>query len=51
MNDVSNKTILALLVETVVISLGGTYFFISAVYDKLGYLGFSLITGFAIFLN
>ena len=46
MNDVSNKTIFALLVATVVISLGGTYISMSAVNNKLGSLGFGPITGF-----
>ena len=52
MNDVSNKTIFALLVATVVISLGGTYYIsMSAVNNKLGSLGFAPITGFALIPN
>ena len=54
MNDVSNKTIFALLVATVVISLGGTYISMSAVNNKLGSLGFTPtapITGLALIPN
>ena len=55
MNNVSNKTILALLVATIVISLGGTYYIsMSAVNDRLGSLGFAPvtpITGFALIPN
>ena len=54
MNDLPNKTILALLVATVAISLGGTYISMSAVNDRLGSLGFAPvtpITGFALIPN
>ena len=49
--EVSNKTILALLVATVVISLGGTYISLSAINDRLTSIGLAPITGFAVVPN
>ena len=47
MDDVSNKTVVALLIATIVISLGGAYVSLNAVNNKLSSIGLSPITGFA----
>ncbi|MCH8329732.1 MAG: hypothetical protein IIB81_05085 [Nanoarchaeota archaeon] len=49
--EISNKTIMALLVATVVISLGGTYISMSAVNNRLTSIGLSPITVFALIPN
>jgi hypothetical protein len=51
MGEISNKTILALLVATVVVSLGGAYISISAVNSRLSSVGLAPITGFATIPN
>ncbi|MDP6139364.1 MAG: hypothetical protein QGI89_04705 [Candidatus Woesearchaeota archaeon] len=51
MGEISNRTILALLIATLVISLGGTYISLSAVNNKLVSLGLAPITGFATIPN
>ena len=51
MGEISNKTILALLVATVVVSLGGAYISISAVNSRLSSVGLAPITGFAVVPN
>ncbi len=49
--EVSNRTIMALLIATVVVSLGGTYISLSAVNNKLTSIGLVPITGFAVIPN
>ena len=51
MGEISNRTVLALLIATLVISLGGTYISLSAVNNKLVSLGLAPITGFATIPN
>ena len=51
MGEISNRAILALLVATVVVSLGGTYISISAVNSRLTSIGLTPITGFATIPN
>lgn len=46
MKDISSKTVVALLVATIVISLGGTFATLNALNNKLG-VGMPQITGFA----
>ncbi|MCH8003660.1 MAG: hypothetical protein IH934_03425 [Nanoarchaeota archaeon] len=47
MNEVSNRTIMVLLVATIVVSLGGTFISLSAVNNRLTSIGLAPITGFA----
>lgn len=47
MDDVSNKTVVMLLIATVVVSLGGAYISLNAVSTKLSGIGVGPITGFA----
>ncbi|MCH8003659.1 MAG: hypothetical protein IH934_03420 [Nanoarchaeota archaeon] len=47
MNEISNRTIMVLLVATIVISLGGTFISLSAVNNRLTSIGLAPITGFA----
>ena len=47
MDDVSNKTVVMLLIATVVVSLGGAYISLNAVNNKLSGIGVGPITGFA----
>ena len=47
MDDVSNKTVVMLLIATVVVSLGGAYVSLNAVNNKLSGIGLSPITGLA----
>tara|TARA_Y100000310_G_scaffold241784_1_gene245870 strand:+ start:31611 stop:32324 length:714 start_codon:yes stop_codon:yes gene_type:complete len=44
--EVSNKTIMVLLIATIVVSLGGTYISLSAVNNRLASIGLAPITGF-----
>lgn len=50
MKEVSNRTVMTLLIATIVISLGGTFVSLSAI-NKLTGLGFQQITGFVIVPN
>lgn len=47
MNDVSNRTVVVLLIATIVVSLGGTLISLTAINNRLGVLGLAPITGFA----
>ena len=47
MDDVSNKTVVMLLIATVVVSLGGAYISLNAVNNKLSGIGVGPITGLA----
>lgn len=51
MNEISNRTLVALLVATVVVSLGGTFIALGSVNNKLSSLGLGTITGFALIPN
>jgi len=51
MKEVSNRTIVALLVATIVVSLGGTFVTLNSLNNRLGALGVSQITGFALIPN
>ena len=51
MDDVSNKTVVMLLIATVVVSLGGAYISLNAVSTKLSGIGVGPITGFATIPN
>jgi len=51
MNEISNKTVVALLVATIIVSLGGTFIALGSVSNKLSSLGLGPITGFAIGSN
>ena len=51
MNDISNRTVVALLVATIVVSLGGTFIALNSVNNKLNYLGLGPVTGFALIPN
>lgn len=51
MDDISNKTVVALLVATIVVSLGGTFIALNSVNSKLSSLGIGQITGFALIPN
>ena len=51
MGDISSKSVAMLLVVTIVVALGGTYFTISAINQKLTSMGLTPITGFALTPN
>ncbi len=51
MNEISNRTLVALLVATVVVSLGGTFIALGSINNKLSSLGLGTITGFALIPN
>src|SRR3989344_4566576 len=51
MKDISNKTVVTLLVAAIAISLGGTFVTLNALNSRLGALGFSQLTGFATIPN
>lgn len=51
MNEISNRTVVILLIATVVISLGGTFISLSAINNRLSALGLAPITGFALIPN
>ncbi len=49
--DVSNRTVLALLLATLAISIGGTFISLSTINSRLAGAGFEPITGFALIPN
>ncbi len=51
MKEISNKTVVALLFATIAISLGGTLVVLNNLNSRLGTLGTSQITGFALIPN
>ena len=51
MKDISNRTVVALLIATIVVSLGGTFVVLNNINSKLASLDLGTITGFALIPN
>ena len=51
MKDISNKTVVLLLVATIIISLGGTYISLSVIYQKLNKVAPPAVTGLVLIPN
>ncbi len=51
MGDISNRTVVLLLIATIIISLGGAFISLSTVNSRLSGMGLAPITGFALTPN